>query len=317
MTRLPDWLKESLKDLEETNAGMLIRLALAEDVGPGDLTTQACVPENSRSQGRFVAKQDLVVAGIELIRHVYYLFRMQARDAQHPNLEVKAPWMYNLEVTPGDPISLDIKAPTGTRVSKGEVIATISGRTRLLLERERVALNFLQHLSGIATLTARFVDAVAGTNVRMLDTRKTTPGWRRLEKMAVAAGGGVNHRMGLWDGVLIKENHVVAAGGIRAAVQAARHCGKSIGVEVRNPDELRQALEAGANRVLLDNMAPAQVRECVEIARRAAQPPEIEVSGGITLANVREYALAGPDFISAGALTHSAPAADISFLLES
>ena len=310
-------------DLADTNAEALIRLALAEDVGAGDLTCRACVPEHLVSRGRFIAKQNLVVAGIELIRFVYEQAAgsgeqgagsdKAARREQKPGT---AGARRSSLLAPCSPLpAFEIAAPSGSRASAGEVIATISGPTRLLLERERVALNFLQHLSGIATLTRKFVDAVAGTGVRILDTRKTTPGWRLLEKKAAAAGGGTNHRLGLWDAVLIKENHVAAAGGIRPAVEAARRVSEAVEVEVRNVEELRQALEAGAKRVLLDNMAPDQVRECVEIARAAAPPPEVEVSGGITLANVRDYALAEPDFISVGALTHSAPAADISFLL--
>ncbi len=290
----------------------LIARALAEDLGSGDITTAACVPADVRASGRFVARQELVLAGVELLPLIYE----QAVETRHPS---------------------------GARVAAGEVIASVAGPARRLLERERVALNFLQHLSGIATHTRRFVDAVAGTGVTILDTRKTLPGLRRLEKQAVAAGGGSNHRMGLYDAMLIKENHVAAAGGIRAAVEAARRTAKDVEVEVRNGEELEEALAAGAVRVLLDNMTPEQVRACVArvrvavgagLAPREGAAPKlrrsaptnkpgsplsqrvlVEVSGGVTLANVRDYALAGPDFISVGALTHSAPAADISFLL--
>lgn len=263
----------------------LIAEALAEDIGPGDITSAACVPADRVASGRFVAKQDCVVAGLDLLPLIY-------------------------ELQP------DICFRNGSRVAAGAVIARIAGPARRLLERERVALNFIQRLSGIATLTRRFVDAVDGTGVTILDTRKTTPGWRRLEKQAVAAGGGRNHRMGLYDAILIKENHIAAAGGIRAAVAAAGRGPYAVEVEVCNVKELDEALEAGAGHVLLDNMTPEQVRACVDRVRQRAPAASLEVSGGITLANVREYALAGPDFISVGALTHSAPAADISFLLD-
>ncbi len=276
---MPAWVEREVREL--------IARALEEDLGSGDITTATCVPADAPARGQFLARQDLVIAGLELL-----------------------PWIYELE--PETPYA------SGARVASGEIIATISGPARLLLERERVALNFLQRLSGIATHTRRFVDAVAGTGVTILDTRKTTPGLRRLEKQAVGAGGGSNHRLGLYDAVLIKENHVAAAGGIRAAVEAARRVAKSesVEVEVRNQQELAEALEAGAGRVLLDNMTPQQARACVAwVKGRGAARAQVEVSGGVTLENVREYALAGPDFISVGALTHSAPAADISFLL--
>ena len=271
----------------------LIREALAEDIGAGDITSAACVPADRSASGRFVAKQECVVAGLDLLPVIY-------------------------ELQP------EICFPNGSRVAAGSVIARISGPARRLLERERVALNFIQRLSGIATLTRRFVDAVEGTGVTILDTRKTTPGLRKLEKQAVAAGGGRNHRLGLYDTILIKENHVAAAGGIRAAVAAANRGPYPVEVEVRNLEELDEALEAGAARLLLDNMTPEQVRAGVQRVRQRSQQSRereragvlIEVSGGITLANVRQYALAGPHFISVGALTHSAPAADISFLLQ-
>lgn len=278
---MPAWPEPEIREL--------IARALAEDLGTGDITTQACVPAGTMGQGRFLARQELVVAGLELL-----------------------PLIYELE--------LQACAASGARLAAGEVVAAISGPARRLLERERVALNFLQRLSGIATYTRRFVDVVAGTGVTILDTRKTTPGLRLLEKRAVAAGGGCNHRLGLYDAVLIKENHVAVAGGIRAAVEAARRISDQVEVEVRNPQELEEALRAGATRVLLDNMTPQQVRECVALVKGVERPgsrsPQVEVSGGVTLANVRDYALAGPHYISIGALTHSAPAADISFLLE-
>ena len=279
--------------MADSETQQLIARALEEDIGSGDITSAACVPADRSASGRFVAKQECVVAGLDLLPAIY-------------------------ELQP------EICFPNGSRVAAGAVIARIWGPARRLLERERVALNFIQRLSGIATLTRRFVDAVEGTGVTILDTRKTTPGLRKLEKQAVAAGGGRNHRMGLYDAILIKENHVAAAGGIRAAVAAASRGPHPVEVEVRNLEELDEALEAGAAGLLLDNMTPEQVRACVQRARQCSQQSRqrkpagvlVEVSGGITLANVRQYALAEPDFISVGALTHSAPAADISFLLD-
>ena len=287
---MPAWPE---RDVQE-----LIARALEEDVGPGDITTAACVPANARARGQFLARQELVLAGVELL-----------------------PLIYERE--------LETCRASGDRIAAGELIAAICGPARRVLERERVALNFLQHLSGIATYTRSFVDAVEGTGATIRDTRKTTPGLRRLEKRAVLAGGGCNHRAGLYDAVLIKENHIAAVGGVRAAVEAARRGSRSVEVEVRNREELEQALAAGADCVLLDNMTPEQVGACVALvrdktagagAKPAGPSPRrvlVEVSGGVTLANVRDYALAGPDYIAVGALTHSAPAADITFLLES
>ncbi len=204
----------------------------------------------------------------------------------------------------------------GDRCAPGDIIATVEGRAGALLERERVSLNFLQRLSGVATLARQFADAVAGTKCRVLDTRKTTPGLRLLEKHAAAAGGVTNHRMGLYDAILIKNNHITAAGGIRAAVaQASRpaHAGLELELEVRTLPELHEALDAGVRHLLLDNLTPAEATAWVrEIAGRAT----VELSGGITLDTVRAYAETGADFVSAGAITHSAPAVDISLRLE-
>lgn len=279
----------------------LIARALEEDIGAGDLTTMACVPDDARARGRYVARQALVVAGIELL-----------------------PLVYSLRAS-GGLESIELKQASGRRARSGALLATVAGPTRLLLECERVALNFLQRLSGVATLTRRFVEAVAGTGVKVLDTRKTTPGLRHLEKLAVAAGGGANHRLGLYDAVLIKENHVAAAGGIRKALEKIKNAkiknagrgqlppGTAVQVEVRSLEELQEALEAGAKAVLLDNFPLDAVHQAMAIARGRAR---VEVSGGVTLENIRAYAEAGPDFISVGALTHSAPAADITFLLD-
>jgi nicotinate-nucleotide pyrophosphorylase (carboxylating) len=189
----------------------------------------------------------------------------------------------------------------------------VRGDARTLLSRERVALNFLQRLSGIATMAGRFVRAVEGTGCRVLDTRKTTPGLRRLEKMAAAAGGVTNHRMGLYDAVLIKNNHIAAAGGVRAALEAAKDAGVPVEIEVRTRQELDEALENGARHLLLDNLTPAEAAEWVRYIDGRAT---VELSGGITLANARAYAESGADYISAGAVTHSAPAVDINFRLE-
>jgi nicotinate-nucleotide pyrophosphorylase (carboxylating) len=250
--------------------------ALAEDLGSGDVTTNACIPVDLPAEAHFVARQEMTLAGVELLALLF--------DA--PVLEKRS----------------------GDRLREGDVIARVRGPARLLLSRERVSLNFLQRLSGVATLAARFVAAVEGTGVRILDTRKTTPGLRVLEKMAAAAGGIVNHRMGLYDAVLIKNNHIRLAGGVRTAIERARVTSMPIEVEVRTRAEIDDALACGAARVLLDNMTPDQARaEISYIARRA----ETEISGRVTLANVRAYAEARPDFISSGSITHSAAAVDI------
>jgi nicotinate-nucleotide pyrophosphorylase (carboxylating) len=263
-----------------------IERALEEDIGPGDVTSQVCVPEDRAAHGSFVARERQIVAGTELLPVLY-----QMRGVQ----------------------DLQIRKHSGVCVDDGEIIATVRGRARILLECERVALNFLQRLGGIATLARRYTDAVAGTGCRILDTRKTTPGLRRLEKMAVAAGGATNHRMGLYDAILIKNNHISAAGGVRQALENARTAGLPIEIEVRTRAELEEALAAGATHLLLDNLTPEEAAAQIRwIAGRA----KVELSGGITLENVRAYAEAGADYISSGAITHSAPAVDISFRLE-
>lgn len=253
-----------------------VEIALAEDIGSGDLTTDSCIAAELRAEGRFMAKQEMTVAGVELLELLF----------ENPVIVKKS----------------------GDRAAAGDLIATVRGPARTLLTRERVSLNFLQRLSGVATLASKFVAAVKGTGVRILDTRKTTPGMRVLEKMAAAAGGVVNHRMGLYDAVLIKNNHIRMAGGVRAAIERARATGKPIEVEVRTRAEIEEALECHAARLLLDNMTPAQAAGEIEFIGRRA---ETEISGGITLENVRAYAEARPDFISSGAITHSAGAVDI------
>jgi nicotinate-nucleotide pyrophosphorylase (carboxylating) len=263
-------------DITHPGVRRAVENALAEDVGSGDITTDACIPAELMAAAHFVAREEMTVAGVELL-----------------GLLFEAPF---------------IKLASGARAASGDEIASVQGPARLLLSRERVALNFLQRLSGVATLAARFVAAAEGTGVHIQDTRKTTPGLRELEKMAAAAGGVVNHRMGLYDAVLIKNNHIRLAGGVRAAIERARAAGKPIEVEVRTRVEIEDALAAGASRILLDNMTPEEAAMQIRYVNHRA---EIEISGGVTLSNVRAYAEAGPDFISSGAITHSATAVDI------
>jgi nicotinate-nucleotide pyrophosphorylase (carboxylating) len=273
----------------------LVARALAEDVGPGDITGQAVVPEDAVATARIVQKEAGVVYGLDVAAEVF-------REAGAGELDRLAPEEEWREAVPAD-------------------IASVSGSARALLAAERTALNLLCHLSGIATLTARFVRAIEGSGATILDTRKTTPGLRAPEKAAVAAGGGQNHRMGLYDAYLIKENHVALAGGVAAAVRRAREAdpGPPVEVECRDAGEVAEALDAGADRLLLDNMDPAELRAAVAARDERAAPdaprPALEASGGITLANVAEIAATGVDFISVGALTHSAPALDLSMLL--
>ena len=267
----------------------LIRRALEEDLGAGDLTTRAVVPEGARAVARIEQRASGVPAGLEVAEAVF----MQV----DPGLEWQALVVGSAWREPG-------------------VLATVAGDAAAILAAERVALNFLGRLAGVATTTARYVEAVRGTGVRILDTRKTTPGLRALEKEAVIAGGGTSHRSGLDDAVLVKENHAALAGGVgeaaRLAVQNAPD-GVVVEVECATLDELREAVDAGAPRLLLDNMSLAELRAAVELAGGRA---ELEASGGITLETVRAVAETGVDFISVGALTHSAPALDVSLLLE-
>jgi nicotinate-nucleotide pyrophosphorylase (carboxylating) len=273
----------------------LIGRALAEDVGAGDVTSVATVPEGAQARARIVQKEPGVVFGLEIVAETMRQCGIEDVD----NLVIEGQWREEVPVE----------------------VALASGPARGLLAAERVALNLLGRLSGVATLTARFAEAVAGTGARILDTRKTTPGLRALEKAAVAAGGGVNHRMGLYDAILIKENHVALAGGVAKAVHAARFSaqpGMPLEIECRNMDEVAYALGAGADRLLLDNMTPDQLRDAVK--RRNEQGgdrPTLEASGGVSLQTVRAIAESGVDYISVGALTHSAPALDFSMLIDS
>jgi nicotinate-nucleotide pyrophosphorylase (carboxylating) len=270
----------------------IVARALAEDVGPGDLTAAATVPEGARARAFLVQKQPGVLFGLDAAGEA---LEQSGAESFEPSLP-EGRWRD------------DVPARA----------ATASGPARALLAGERVALNLLSHLSGIATLTARFVDAVDGSGVRILDTRKTTPGLRALEKAAVAAGGGQNHRMGLYDAVLIKENHAAIAGGVGEAVRRARAAEPDLPIEVeaRDLDEVRAATKAGADRILLDNMGPEELRAAVAAARDDGGGPELEASGGVTLATIAEIAATGVDFISVGALTHSAPALDVSMELQ-
>ena len=260
-----------------------VRRALAEDIGSGDITTNLCVPAAAAATGRMIARESLVLAGVELLPLIFV-----------------------------DCI-VGITRRSRDRLEDGSEIAVVQGPARALLTGERTALNFIQRLSGIATLAAAYVRAVEGTRCQILDTRKTTPGLRRLEKMAAAAGGAVNYRMGLFDAVLIKNNHITAAGGVRAALERTRDAGVPIEIEVRTREELDEALACGATHLLLDNLDPSEAREWIlHINGRAT----VELSGGITLETARAYAESGADFLSSGAITHSARAVDINFRIE-
>lgn len=272
----------------------LVEHFLAEDVGYGDVTTLATVPRHVQGYGRLLAKESLVLAG------------MEAADVAFQIVDRA--------------IHLTCHAQDGDTLPAGTVLAELHGPARGILTAERVALNLLQRLSGVATVTRRYVEAVQHTQARIIDTRKTTPGLRLLEKSAVRTGGGYNHRVGLGDGVLIKDNHIAIAGGVARAIALARetvpHLHK-IEIEVETFEQLQEALAAKADVILLDNMTPAQTREAVLLIRSApgGEGLLIESSGGITLETVRDYAEAGVDLISVGALTHSAPAVDISLEL--
>lgn len=295
----------------------LVRRALAEDVGTGDATCEATIPENATASARILTRQELVCAGLPLAERVFQLL--------DPQIEVQ------------------MLQNDGSSARADDTLLRISGRARAVLTGERTALNFLGRLCGIATLTKRFVEQVAGTRTKIRDTRKTTPGLRGLEKYAVRMGGGTNHRMGLYDAILLKENHIAVAGGIKAALDRAnsyaslrdrpaemtayeaagnpRHTGRtdslSVQIEVRNERELREALEAGAQAILLDNMSPEEARRNADLARKLRSDCVIEISGGITLENARAYAQTGADYLSSGTLTHSAAAANLTLLVDS
>lgn len=273
-----------------TGLDRIIENALLEDIHTGDITTLAVVPERRPARARLIAKESMVLAGINVAARVFTFLDASVGFRQ----------------LHGD----------GARLAAGDLIAELDGDSAMLLQGERVALNLLQRMSGTATLTSRFVDAVAGTRARIVDTRKTTPGLRVLEKYAVRVGGGINHRTGLYDGVLIKENHIAAAGGITQAVTRARayipHTMK-IEVETETLAEVAEAIDAGAEIIMLDNMDLATMTEAVQLIGGRSL---VEASGGVNLETVRGIAETGVDIISVGALTHSARAMDISMLLE-
>jgi len=279
-------------DLEKVQE--VVRWALDEDMGSGDVTTKATVPEGVIAEAVILAKEPGVVAGIPVARMAFQAI--------------------------SDDVQFEPRPQDGQRVGEGDMVVQMRGPARAILTAERVALNFLQRLSGIATKTARYVEAVAGTGAKILDTRKTTPGLRFLEKYAVTVGGGHNHRMGLYDMVLIKDNHIRAGGGIPQAVQRVRAQGIGLSVEVEASDleQVTQAIGIGVDRIMLDNMSPAQLKEAVALVRGqkgSGKRPELEASGKIHLGNVHQVAVTGVDFISVGALTHSAPALDMSLAI--
>ena len=293
----------------------LVQTALEEDIGAGDATVLATIPGRAIGKAHIVAREELVCAGLPMAERVF-----RALDAD---------------------MEIELRVREGEVVAKGTVLLHLNGKARAILTGERTSLNFLSRLSGIAPMVHRFVEKIQGTRARIRDTRKTTPGLRLLEKYAVKTGGGTNHRIGLYDAILLKENHIALAGGVKQALDqahsyAAMHSKPDaltayeeavpsrasdtvlpIQIEVRDERELREALSAGAESVLLDNMTPAEATQCVELARSLRADCVIEISGGITLENVRAYAESGADFLSSGTLTHSAPAANLSLLVDS
>ncbi len=268
----------------------LLTLAFAEDVGDGDHTTLSTIPADEEGKQHLIVKEEGILAGVEIARKVF--------DKFDPSLE------------------MTVFIEDGAHVKPGDIAFEVKGKVRSLLQTERIMLNIMQRMSGIATTTARYQERLKGLKTKVLDTRKTTPGMRMLEKEAVRIGGGMNHRIGLFDMILIKDNHVDFAGGIKEALQAAKKYLKEhnkdlkIEIEVRNSDEIAQALEEGADRIMLDNFTPERTREAVKQINGAC---EIESSGGITYDTLRDYAECGVDFISVGALTHSVKGLDMSF----
>lgn len=269
----------------------LIDLSFAEDIGDGDHTTLCCIPEDAMGKSKLLIKEDGILAGVEIAKEVFHRF--------DPTMQV--------EVLMGD----------GTKVKRGDVAMIVTGKVRSLLQTERLMLNIMQRMSGIATMTAKYVERLEGTHTRVLDTRKTTPGMRMLEKQAVKIGGGCNHRIGLFDMILLKDNHVDFAGGIANAINRCHEYLKQKGldlkieIEVRNFDELKQAMDCGGiDRIMLDNFSVADTKKAVEIV---GGKYETESSGGITFDTLRDYAECGVDYISVGALTHSVKGLDMSF----
>jgi nicotinate-nucleotide pyrophosphorylase (carboxylating) len=277
----------SVNELEDR----LIDLSFAEDIGDGDHTTLCCIPEDAMGKSHLLIKEDGILAGVEVAKKVFARF--------DPDMQV------------------EVLMPDGTRVKKGDIAMIVTGRVRSLLQTERLMLNIMQRMSGIATMTDRYVERLKGTHTHVLDTRKTPPGMRMLEKQAVKIGGGVNHRIGLFDMILLKDNHVDFAGGIKNAIERCHHYLKEKGldlkieIEVRNFDELQQVLDyGGVDRIMLDNFTVADTKKAVDLIGGRF---ETESSGGITIDTIRDYAEQGVDFVSVGALTHSVKGLDMSF----
>lgn len=277
----------SVDELEDR----LIDLAFAEDIGDGDHTTLCCIPENAVGKSHLLIKEDGILAGVEVAKRVFARF--------------------------DDTLKVEVFMDDGSEVKKGDIAMLVTGKTRSLLQTERLMLNIMQRMSGIATTTRKYVDLLKGTNTKVLDTRKTTPGMRMLEKQAVKIGGGVNHRIGLFDMILLKDNHVDFAGGIRNAIDKChkyldeKSLNLKIEIEVRNFDELEQVLErGGVDRIMLDNFTVADTKKAVDMI---AGKYETESSGGITFDTIRQYAECGVDFVSVGALTHFVKCLDMSF----
>lgn len=273
----------------------IIRIALEEDIGSGDITSTLLISEEHKSKASIIAKDDFVVAGLPFVKEVF--------DQLDPQTKIT------------------IFKADGSKVKKGDMIAEIYGKTRIILAGERTGLNILQRLSGIATLTSKFVEKISGLKTKVVDTRKTTPGLRFMEKYAVKAGGGNNHRFGLFDAVLIKDNHIKASGGIKEALRLIKKkrslieailSNTRVEIEVGNINELKDAIDEGADIIMLDNMPLEDMRKAVETVRNSRKDITLEASGNVNLDNVKEIAETGVDWISIGALTHSAPAADIS-----
>lgn len=269
----------------------LIKIALEEDIGSGDITTDNLIADNLKGSGEIVAKEALVIAGLDIARQVFE--QLDTEISFKPNFK------------------------DGDLIEKGEIVLEVEGKLRVLLLGERTALNFLQRLSGIATHVRSYMNSIANKNVRLVDTRKTTPGWRVLEKYAVRIGGAHNHRMGLYDGVLIKDNHIAVCGGIKKAIESIKnnlsHLVK-IEVEVSDQDGVKQALEAGADVIMLDNMDIGQIKKAIEFIHGKSV---VEISGGVTIDSLNQLADTGADIISSGALTHSARCVDISMRIKS
>ena len=285
-------------DWHSRRISAVLENALREDSAIRDATTYACIEPTQRATATILAKQDCILAGLGAVSRIFEVFA-----------SLDGTVVSHAEVT-SHPEIFD-----GVRLHRGQQVAVVRHNARVLLSCERVLLNVLQRMSGIATLTRKFVDASAGTHARILDTRKTVPGLRTLDKYAVRCGGGLNHRLDLSVGVLIKNNHIALAGGIAPALERAhknRRGAQPLEIEVRTPEQLEEALQHGAEAVLLDNMTPEMVAQCVQRVQRHTRRIPLECSGGITLENVRAYGETGVDYISVGALTHSPPAADMS-----